>query len=266
MPVVRVGAHDLAWREAGQGAPALLLHCSLAHSGAFAGLMARLEDRLAMRAMDLPGHGGTGLEPGVNGQDQAVADALGLLRDRAPAHLVGHSFGGTVALRLALEAPALAASLTLIEPVQFSLLAEADPAAFAAETAFQATYMAAAADGDWALAARRFLRRWGDGPAGADPVPSAYAVARMPLVAGEGQTVADPAHARVHVADLARLACPLLLVQGTDSPPVAGAILDVIATAVPHARRLAVAGAGHMVPITRPAPVAEAIAALAATA
>jgi len=44
-------------RSTGTGAPALLSHCSLAHSGAWGGVMAGLNDRLRMTAFDLPGHG-----------------------------------------------------------------------------------------------------------------------------------------------------------------------------------------------------------------
>ena len=37
-----------------------------------------------------------------------------------PMDVVGHSFGGSIALRLALEMPELVKSLTLIEPVCFA--------------------------------------------------------------------------------------------------------------------------------------------------
>lgn len=50
--------------------------------------------------------------------EQQAADCRALLRHRgvARAHLVGHSFGGCVALQLALEAPELVHSLALLEP------------------------------------------------------------------------------------------------------------------------------------------------------
>lgn len=267
MPVLDLNGRSLSWREMGQGAPALLFHCSLAHSGALSGLMAGLADRLAMRALDLPGHGGTGLDPGGPNRDQAQADALRLLPAAGPAHLIGHSYGATIALRLALTMPERVASLTLIEPVQFSLLAEADPAAFAAEAAAQAPFLDAAAAGDWPGAARLFLARWDGGvSAGSDPQRAAYMQARIPLVAAESLVLSDPDTCGVRVRDLHRITCPLLLVAGSVSPPVALRILDVIADHLPAARRLMVAGAGHMAPLTHPRPIAEAIAALVAEA
>lgn len=262
MPVLDVDGRPLSWREAGQGAPAVLLHCSLAHSGALSGLMAGLGDRLAMRAPDLPGHGGTGLDPRGPNHDQALEDARRMLPATGPAHLIGHSYGATVALRLALSDPARVASLTLIEPVQFSLLAEDDPAAFAAEMAAQAPFFDAAAAGDWPEAARLFLGRWGGAPAGADPQRTALALAQIPFVAAENLVLNDPEHAGVRARDLPRLTCPVLLVAGALSPPVAHRILDVIAARRPAARRLTLPAAGHMAPLTHPRPIAAAIAEL----
>lgn len=264
MPVLDLDGRTLSWREAGRGAPAVLFHCSLAHSGALSGLMAGLGDRLAMRAPDLPGHGGTGLAPRGPHRDQALEDARRMLPAIGPAHLIGHSYGATVALRLALADPGRVASLTLIEPVQFSLLTEDDPAAFAAEMAAQAPFHDAAAAGDWPGAARLFLGRWGGAPAGADPERAAYMLARIPFVAAENVILNDPDHSGVRARDLSRLTCPVLLVAGAQSPPVAHRILDVIAARLPAARRLTLPGAGHMAPLTHPRPIAAAIAALVA--
>jgi pyruvate dehydrogenase E2 component (dihydrolipoamide acetyltransferase) len=70
-------------------------------------------------ALDLPGHGGSGkqVEPGnVASLSQALAQFMGALA-LPPAHLVGHSLGGAVALYTALREPTQVASLSLICPV-----------------------------------------------------------------------------------------------------------------------------------------------------
>ena len=71
----RAGA-SVFWREAGEGArPALFVHCSLAHSGAWSGVMAGLADRLRMTAFDMPGHGRSGAWRGGDFQAETVAIA-----------------------------------------------------------------------------------------------------------------------------------------------------------------------------------------------
>lgn len=50
----------------------------------------------------------------------------------APVDVIGHSFGATVALRLALERPELVRSLVLVEPVLFAAAKAAEDPRFAA--------------------------------------------------------------------------------------------------------------------------------------
>jgi lipase len=260
VPDAVVDARRVAWREAGAGEPALLLHCALAHSGAFAGVMDRLADRLAMRALDQPGHGLTERDPGRGEQAQAADNARALLVETGPAHLVGHSFGGTVALRLAIEDPDLVRSLTLIEPVLFGLMADAGLRAYAEEVAAQQPFHRAAAAGDWNAAGRAFLGRWGAEPLDRLPARQAeYIRARLPLIVASEPELFDHPARRVRLSDLPAVACPVLLVEGADSPPAVAAILDVIAGAIPRARRVVVPGAGHMLPITHPEAVSGAL-------
>ena len=116
MPQVMSGGFLTGVRHFGQGdRKALLIHCSLGHSGSWAPLAELLGDTLDMVAFDLPGHGQSGDWCPSDGEIQGLATdmAAGLLTE--PADIIGHSFGATVALRLALERPELVRSLTLIE-------------------------------------------------------------------------------------------------------------------------------------------------------
>lgn len=73
------------------------------------------EDRVTY-ALDLPGHGASSkaLRDGsVSGLAAVVAGFMDAL-DIEKAHLVGHSLGGAIIIQLALDAPAKAASLSLI--------------------------------------------------------------------------------------------------------------------------------------------------------
>lgn len=242
-------------RHWGQGGhPALLLHCSLAHSGAWTGVARALSDRLHLTAPDLVGHGkGPARDPARDIHDQATEAALGHLPD-APAHLIGHSFGATVALRLALEHPGRVASLTLIEPVLFAA-ARGQPG-WARHRAAMAG-LAPLQDADDAEGATRcFLSEWGGGtPLDAMPAAQrAYMVARIWVVPASAPALEEDRAALV--PRLGQLTCPVLLLEGDRSPPVIGEIQTALAAAIPQAKRVVVPGAGHMAPITHPAEVA----------
>ena len=67
-------------------------------------------------ALDLPGHGGSSKDVGTGSIGEltnCVAGFIGAL-DIGPAHLIGHSMGGLIALRCALENASLVTTLTLI--------------------------------------------------------------------------------------------------------------------------------------------------------
>lgn len=101
------------------GARVVLVHGGVQGSRARGAAHFRAQQALAAQGYqvlvpDRPGHGES---PAPGRPDDAEADAgvvLPLLGERA--HLVGHSFGGAVALAAAARHPASVSSLTLIEP------------------------------------------------------------------------------------------------------------------------------------------------------
>src|SRR5262249_5019836 len=122
---------DHCYRDAGAGEPIVLLHCSSGSSGAWAPVMIHLGQGYRVLAPDLLGYGRTApwprdapLGPDAElGVVEALLDVAG-----RPAHLVGHSYGGTVALPAARRFPRQVSSLTLIQPVAFHPLLRAHDA------------------------------------------------------------------------------------------------------------------------------------------
>lgn len=245
------------WGQAGEHA--LLLHCSLAHSGAWEGVARALSDRLRLTAPDLVGHGrGPGRDAAQDFHDQATAAALEHLPQQ-PCHLIGHSFGATLALRLALDHPGRVKTLTLIEPVLFAIAAGRP--GWQAHEAAMARFDPLFTAGDAEAAARVFLQVWGGGVP-LDDMPGAqrrYMIDRI-YVVPESTPALHEDRARL-IPRLGQIAVPVLLIEGANSPPVIAEIQTALEAAIPDARRAVIDGAGHMVPITHPAEVAAQIAA-----
>ena len=201
-----------------------LLHCSLAHSGAWDGVVRALGPSLHCTAPDILGHGrAPDVDPALDLHDQCYEALLSDLPE-GRFDVVGHSFGGTLALRLAEEMPDRVRSLTLIEPVLFA--AAKGSGAFSAHQRLMQDYAAAEGDGDRLAETRAFLDVWGNGTA-FDDLPEAqrrYSMDRIHLI-----KLSDPAlfeDSAGLVPRLSEVTAPTLLVEGGDSPKVIAAILD----------------------------------------
>lgn len=182
---------------------------------------------------------------------------LGRCGERA--HLVGHSFGGAVALHVARMRPDLLSSLVVIEPVAFHLLPGNDPEALAEIAGVAADVAKALASGDYFEGMARFVDYW-SGPGAWETVPpekrSGFA-ARLGKVALDFEaTFSEPAE----LGDFRAMTLPTLVVQGTRSPRPTRRICQLLAQVMPDAQVATLEGAGHMVPITH----REAVSALLA--
>src|SRR6266542_5288728 len=110
---------EIEYEVAGAGEPMLLIHCSVIAEGGKPLMSApALADRYRVIRYHRRGYAGSThpLEP-LSISEQA-SDAAGLLRVLGvdTAHVVGHSYGGVVALQLARDAPEVVHSLVLEEP------------------------------------------------------------------------------------------------------------------------------------------------------
>ena len=242
--------------------PVLALHCSLAHAGAWGPLAEQLTG-ITLTATDQPGHGRAAdwdrvsdLHTMATEGSIAMAERLG--RGQA-IDLMGHSFGGTVALRVALQRPDLVRSLLLIEPVIF-VAAHADPA-FAAFKARHALVVERLQAGDLAAALRLFQADWGAGDA-VESLPKktcTYMLDRIALIGAQNAVLMEDTAGLLRPGRLEGLRAPVLLIEGAKSPAIIGAIHTALAARLPSVQQLIVPGAGHMLPITHPQLVAPAV-------
>lgn len=103
----------------GEGPPVVLIHGALLAGEDMALAFAGALPDARLIAPDRPGHGESrrsALDAGPIAQAHVIAGALDAL-GTAPAAVIGHSFGGAVALALALARPDLVARLALVAPL-----------------------------------------------------------------------------------------------------------------------------------------------------
>ncbi len=117
------------YQEVGVGSPLLLIHGSFSNGPAtWAGQIDELRHHHRVIVVDRRGYGRSPAEPRPYTVAGDAVDVLGAA-DRAGAaafHLVGHSYGGLVALEMARIAPRRIRSLHMIEPPYLLLLPD-DP-------------------------------------------------------------------------------------------------------------------------------------------
>lgn len=249
------------WTSFGQGPrDALMIHCSLAHSGAWGALARHLSGALTMTAFDMPGHGRSGAWD-ARDEYQRVSTDIAATFCNGPVDVVGHSFGATVALRLAVEHPHLVRSIVLIEPVFFAVALRNNPAMQMQHAQMFQGFSDAMAQGDTHAAAQAFTDIWGDGTPWAD-VPAAQRdmlAAQIHLIEAGGTALHDDPGGMLKAGVLEALTQSVLLIEGSASPRIIPAIHNGLAARIPQAQRVVVAGAGHMAPITHAAQVSDAM-------
>ena len=102
--------------ERGRGAPVALLHGLYGQANNFATVQRRLAEGRRVIVLDLRNHGASPHAPDMSYPAMAE-DVLETLRDLGalPCALVGHSMGGKVAMRAALDAPAAVSRLLVVD-------------------------------------------------------------------------------------------------------------------------------------------------------
>ena len=241
-------------REQGSGDGVICLHSNASSSSQWRSLADLLSDRFHVMAVDGYGAGKSPEWPGEF--PLRLADEVSLLdaaleRAGERFHLIGHSYGGAVAMKAALMYPARVRSLVVYEPTLFHLVAAGDPLSSPAEGIWRASSDAAEAiaRGDSAAAAERFIDFWIS--------PGAWAsmpAARQAGVASAMKNVKawrDTLFSETFPSSaLASLQIPVLLMWGEDSPESALSVARLLKDTLPDVTPASRAGRGHMGPIT----------------
>ena len=261
MPHLDVEGIKVHYRETGSGTPVVLLHGGGSSGAQWRKVCEILADRYRMITMDHYGHGDTDPWPGPpeKRSHDAEASLVRAVIQQAgePVHLVGHSFGGGVALRLVLDNATGILGLTLMEPQAISVLQHGKEQAFYEESrelceSFIASVKAGQAEegwqsfidsntspGTWKSYSEDYRNKF---LSMTDPVFSAYyAVMNHPTTLDE----------------LRSISLQTLAMYGEKTSLRLKRLTEIISEEIPNCKLAIIPGAGHMSPISHPEAVAE---------
>lgn len=244
----------IEYDETGEGPTVVLVPGSCSTGAAWRPLIAQWNGRYRCVTTCLLGYGGTAerrrdddpdITPGAE-----IIEAV-IRRAGAPVHLVGHSAGGLAALAVALRAPELLLSLTILEsPVPEILRACGDEVNYRAFRQMTDGYFAAFRAGQKDAIGSMIDFYGGDGTFASWPQKVRdYAIATTDV------NIRDWACAygwALTPALLSRVTTPTLVVYGETSHPAAQRANELLGQLIPDARTVLLWGAAHFMIATHP--------------
>ncbi len=264
--------------------PALFVHGLGGSAHNWTDLSALLRHRLAVDAIDLPGHGRSPAAPARDYTPRSHADAvIAYLEttDRGPVHLVGNSMGGLISILVTARRPDLVRTLTLISPA----VPDNRVRIYPLKHDRRAPVLAIPVVGEAVL--RRYARtqspdmRVGSTIALCFADPSRYPPARMQEAVAEARARldmpwADDAFLRsmrgLAMSQLLRgrtgwgvlraVSVPTLVLWGEADRLVAPDLAPYVAAAIPDSRLLVLADIGHTAMMEDPVTTTRAMVAL----
>lgn len=246
----------------GAGPDLVLIHGWAMHGGIFAPLAERLSARFRLHLVDMPGHGFN--QPYRPGALQPTELALRIAEATPPAHWIGWSLGGLVAMQGALDHPEQVRGLVSIAANPCFVSNEDWPHAVAAKVFAD---FGEALIQDFSAAIERFLALETLGSAHAQDElrqlkAQVFAHGQPDLRAlQDGLALLERMDVR---ADLAELAVPSLWIAGRRDRLVPSSAMQWAAMQSPHGRFLQIS-AGHAPFLSHADEVAQAITAFAET-
>jgi pimeloyl-ACP methyl ester carboxylesterase len=234
--------------EVGAGPAVVLLHAGIADRTMWAGHLSPIaEAGFRAVALDLPGFGEAAVGPGEDAPWLDVVTTMDELAiDRAT--LVGNSYGAAVALRVAVVAPERVAALMLVSSPAPGMEPSAE-----LQAAWREEEDALERD-DVEGAVRAVVDAWTQPGAPAELRDRVAAMQRraFALQAEAGDVAEAPDPLDEHPGALLGIRVPALVASGEADRSDFRVGAEVLARALPDARLVTIAGAGHLAPLETP--------------
>jgi pimeloyl-ACP methyl ester carboxylesterase len=261
MPIEKINGVGIFIEEYGSGDTLVLVHGSWVDHMDWPFMVPLLSGRFRVVIYDRRGHSQSERLTTQGSVNEDAADLAAIIeRAGAPAHVLGNSMGACISLRLAGQRPALFRTLMAHEPPAIGLL-RGDPTIKPLTEALEGgidPVVAHIEAGRPEEGARHFVEMI-VGPGFWDIVPEdskRMMIDNAPTFVDETR---DPESLNLDTAALSRFERPVLLTDGSASPPFFAAVLDKLGAVLPNAQRRTFEGAGHIPHVTHPQVYAEAM-------
>jgi esterase len=266
---VQVNGYEMAYVEQGAGVPVILVHGSLSDYRSWASQLEPFSASYRAISVSLRHYyperwDGSGQSFSIRQHAEDLASFIKRLNS-GKVHMVAHSRGADVALRMASVHPQLLRSLVLVEPAPFDSLMPKTPAGDAAAARRREQLAGTLArfekgdidggleyfvelntgPGTWKKAAELQKQVWRDN---AWPLKNLEADAEEPFTCGDAN----------------KIGVPVLLVGGEKSPPIFGLMLNSLQPCFARQERITIPNASHIMARTHPQPFNAAVLAFLA--
>jgi pimeloyl-ACP methyl ester carboxylesterase len=257
MPVAKVRGGEIAYEvHGGSGDPVVLIHGSLVDRHAWDRVVPGLAESMQVVSYDRRGYGESppGVRPHPVRDDAADVAALLESIDIYPAHVIAHSYGGAVALRLAIDRPEMVRSLAIHEVPFVGLLSD-DPATASEGAELEAgarRLQERARSGDRAGAARELVGVFSTEPGAWERLPPSAQRTFEATVDRWAEEFDDPESFRPDRAGCRELIVPTLLTVGSQSPRFLFRIARDLAGLLRNSQLLEIPDVGHAPHVVAP--------------
>jgi pimeloyl-ACP methyl ester carboxylesterase len=251
------------WQVSGSGPAIILVHGLLGNSRNFYELASILAQHYTVYSVDRPGSGFSSRMTSTPSTFEKQSQMLLEWMDKeniSEAALVGHSMGGGISLRMALDAPQKIRAVTLICPLTTMLKGGAGPLSMLYipnHTARRAVSKTIASPLRVAMGRKQIAQIFFP-----EPVPEDFAITGGGLLSlhsrhfyeGSRDTVSAQGSLHRQSSMYGNITCPVgVLYGGQDVILNPKEHIQAVVDKLPSARTHIVAEAGHMLPMTQPA-------------
>jgi len=259
MPELAFRGLRVAYRSWGEGPPVFFLHAGGSHGGQWTKVVEALGPGWSAIAPDVLGFGGTDAWPVAGGLSHDLqAELVAHIIDRTAGQavdVVGHSYGGSIAVRLAVNCPRKVRSLVLIEPILNCLLAETGDPLFEESERINRFLADCIERGQPERGWQAFIDER-NGPGTWQRLSDKRREEFVKQSAAAREAVLSSLNNRTTLAELGAIATPMMVVCGAETTAPERRVSEVLRDATAARYRL-LPGAGHMSPLSHPGEVAE---------